>query len=217
MPEGADARDALPRGHRVRIAAALTLLLAAGRALAGSPAFFPADAERGGRLAGPCLTCHGPANPPLGSPPVHPPKLIGERSDAIFLALLEYQRGMRTNPIMQAVAAPLSLQDLRDLSAYLAAEGPLHPPTSADANSWAHDKVHRDCTACHGETGMGEMWGIPVLTGQNRDYLVAALMAYRDGTRRNPTMGPIAARLAPQEIEQLATYFAHQTQLRLTR
>lgn len=187
------------------------------RVEARAPAFFPADAKRGATLAGPCLTCHGPANVLLGNPAVHPPKLIGERPDALFLALLAYQRGTRSNAIMQAVVAPLSLQDLRDLAAYLAAEGPVRPPIAVRVDSWAHEKVHRDCTGCHGESGMGEMWGIPVLTGQHRDYLIAALMAYRDGTRREATMGPIASRLSPQEIEQLAEYFAAQTHLRLTR
>ncbi len=196
----------------------LVLLLGVlGGATAATPAFFPASAERGATLAGACLACHGPAGRPLGNPAVHPPKLIGERPDALFLALLAYQRGMRSNAIMQAVVAPLSLQDLRDLAAYHAAEGPKRPPTAVQVGSWAHEKVHRDCTGCHGESGMGEMWGIPVLTGQFRDYLVAALMAYRDGTRHEPTMGPIASRLTPQEIEQLAEYFSAQTHLRLTR
>ncbi len=192
-------------------------MLALGGARAVDPAYFPADAQRGETLAAPCLTCHGPANPPLGSPPVHPPKLIGNRPDALFYALLAYQRGTRSNAIMQAVVASLSLQDLRDLAAYLAAEGPLKPPIAAAVNSWAHEEVHRNCTACHGESGMGEMWGIPVIAGQNRDYLVAALMAYRDGTRRNATMRAVAMQLTPQEIDQLAEYFSLQQHLRLTR
>jgi cytochrome c553 len=195
----------------------IVLLAASAQAGAATPAYFPADAKRGATLAAPCLTCHGPSDMRLGSPPVHPPKLVGERPDALYLALLAYQRGARRNEIMQAVVAALSLQDMRDLAAYLAAEGPKRPPTPASTDSWAHEKVHRDCTACHGETGMGEMWGIPVLTGQYRDYLVSALMAYRDGARHNDTMGPIAGRLTPQEIEQLADYFAQQMHLRAGR
>jgi cytochrome c553 len=203
------------------IIAALAVLAALAGAQLGAaspvPPFFPASAERGGTLSAPCLVCHGPANVPLGSPAIHPPKLIGQRPDAIYLALLAYQRGTRTSPIMGPIASALSLQDLRDLGAYLAAEGPDKPPIAVDIDSWAHEKVHRDCTGCHGESGMGEMWGIPVITGQNRDYLVYALNGYRDGTRRNATMGPIASRLTPQEIEQLADYFSDQKHLRLTR
>jgi len=170
-----------------------------------------------GAAAVTCLACHGPANVPVGSPAVHPPKLVGQRPEAIYLALLAYQSGARVSPIMGPFAASLSLQQMRDLGAYLAAEGPVRPPTPAESDSWTHEKVHRDCTSCHGETGMGEMWGMPVITGQHADYLIAALNAYRDGTRRDPTMGPIAKSLTRQELEQLAGYFSRQTHLRLTR
>jgi cytochrome c553 len=185
-------------------------------AAASAPPYFPASAERGAALAAPCLACHGASNVPMGSPPLHPPKLVGQRPEAIYLALLAYQRGARQSLIMTPVAASLSLQQMRDLGAYLAAEGPLRPPTPAEVDSWAHEKVHQDCSHCHGESGMGEMWGMLVLTGQHEDYLIAALSAYRDDTRRDPTMGPIAKSLTPQELEQLAHYFARQSHLRLT-
>ena len=210
MPErGRVRREGLRSGLRVCLLAGIVAQAAA------APPFFPANATHGQALAGVCLACHGPLNPPIGAPPVHPPKLAGQRPEAIFLALLAYQRGTRVSPIMAPIAAGLSLQDMRDLGAYLAAGGPVHPPTAAGADTWAHEKVHRDCAPCHGETGMGEMWGIPVLTGQNRDYLLSALTAFRDGSRREPTMGPIAARLTPQEVEQLVDYFSRQTHLRL--
>jgi cytochrome c553 len=53
-----------------------------------------------------------------------------------------------------------------------------------------------------------------VLTGQHEDYLVHALEAYRDGSRSDPTMGPIAATLTPDEIRELAAYFAKQAHLK---
>jgi formylglycine-generating enzyme required for sulfatase activity len=114
---------------------------------------------------------------------------------------------------MAALAGPLSLPDMRDLAAYLAASGPYVPET-AEAGSWAHEKVRRDCTICHGESGMGVMTGVPVLTGQHEDYLVHALQAYRDGSRADATMGPVAKALAPEEIGRLAAYFAAQTHLK---
>ena len=184
-------------------------------ASAAVPAFFPASAERGATIAAPCLACHGPPNVPVGSPLVRPPKLAGQRPEALYLALLAYQSGARHSDIMNPIAAAMSLQQMRDLGAYLAAEGPVRPPTPVQTDSWAHEKVHRDCTSCHGESGMGEMWGMLVLTGQHEDYLIAALNAYRDGTRSDATMGPIAKSLTPQELEQLAAYFASQKHLRL--
>lgn len=201
-------------GTAVGVLALIGMGLAAA---ANAPPFFPANAERGRSLAANCLVCHGPPNVAVGTPLVHPPKLVGQRPDAIYLMLLAYQRGTRRHAIMSAIAATLTIQDMRDLGAYLAAMGPDHPPQVTMTTSWAHEKVHRDCTACHGESGMGELYGIPVITGQHRDYLLAALNAYRDGTRHDPTMTPIAMRLTPDEITQLAEYFSAQEHLRLSR
>jgi cytochrome c553 len=178
--------------------------------------YFPADAARGKTLATACIACHGVADMKLGNPPIRVPLLGGQRPEAIFASLRDYKSGARTSDIMAPMAAGLSLQDMRDLGAYLASSGPVMPGTH-DEGSWAHQKVRRDCTACHGESGMGVMPGVPVLTGQHEDYLVDALNAYSSGARKDPTMGPIAARLKPDEVAQLAAYFAKQKHLDLSK
>jgi cytochrome c553 len=188
-------------------------LLVAGAVDAESRSFFPADPARGRELAAVCLPCHAVPDMPSGSePPCSVPRLRGQRGEAIFLALLDYQSGTRQSAIMSPLVANLSVQDMRDLGAYLSASGPYVPDTYGEG-SWAHEKVRRDCTACHGESGMGVMAGVPVLTGQHEDYLVHALRAYRDGRRADPTMGPIARTLTDEEIERLAVYFAGQSHL----
>jgi cytochrome c553 len=114
------------------------------------------------------------------------------------------------------MVAKLTEQDMRDLGAYLSAGGP-HMPSTAGVDTWAHGKVHRDCTHCHGESGMGVMPGVPVLTGQHADYLVHALEAYRSGDRSNPTMAPVVAKLTPKEVKLLAEYFALQKHLKVSQ
>jgi cytochrome c553 len=188
-------------------------LAAAGPTLAANPSFHPADAARGKTLATVCLTCHGIEGKQAGAPPFHVPKLAGQRAEVIFQALRDYKSGVRTSDVMGPMAAPLSPQDMRDLGEYLSSGGPQKPPQTAGETSWAHDKVHADCTACHGESGMGVMPAIPVLTGQYEDYLLHALNAYRSGGRRNPTMAPIAGTLSPREVGLLAAYFAAQKDL----
>jgi cytochrome c553 len=192
----------------------LVLGLFVGGAVGAEPSsFFPADPERGRALAAVCLPCHGVPGMPSGTePPFSVPRLRGQRGEAIFLALLDYQNGARQSAIMSPWVANLSVQDMRDLGAYLSASGPYVPETYGEG-SWAHEKVRRDCTACHGESGMGVMAGVPVLTGQHEDYLVYALQAYRDGRRADPTMGPIARSLTDEEVERLAAYFAAQSHL----
>lgn len=68
------------------------------------------------------------------------------------------------------------------------------------------------CAACHGPNGnsTNPMW--PVLAGQNAAYLTAQLTYFHDMTRIDPTgvMPPQAAKLSPQDIADLAAYFASQ-------
>ena len=67
------------------------------------------------------------------------------------------------------------------------------------------------CAGCHGTGGVsvGDMF--PNLAGQRYGYLVKQLKAFRDGTRKDPLMGPIAGPLSDQDIENLAAYFSKRT------
>lgn len=191
--------------------------LASHLVFADEVAFYPADAERGKTLAAPCLACHGMPNMPSGTTPsFRVPLLAGQRGEVIFQALRDYQSGKRQSAVMQPMVATLSLQDMRDLGAYLSASGP-YVPNTHDEGSWAHQKVHSDCTICHGESGMGVTAGVPVLTGQHEDYLVYALKSYQNGTRSNESMGPIANKLSDEEIEKLAHYFSNQEHLKVSQ
>ncbi len=66
------------------------------------------------------------------------------------------------------------------------------------------------CAACHGATGisMNPMW--PNLAGQKEQYLVKQIKAFRDGSRKDPTMAPMVAGLSDDDIANLAAYFAAQ-------
>ncbi|MFL6622030.1 MAG: c-type cytochrome [Sulfurifustis sp.] len=64
------------------------------------------------------------------------------------------------------------------------------------------------CQACHGADGNSTGPQFPRLAGQYPDYLVQALMEYKNGERKNPIMAPFAAQLSPRDMEDLAAYFA---------
>jgi cytochrome c553 len=66
------------------------------------------------------------------------------------------------------------------------------------------------CAACHGATGesMNPMW--PNLKGQKELYLARQIKAFRDGTRKDPTMAPMVAGLTDDDIANLAAYYAAQ-------
>lgn len=64
------------------------------------------------------------------------------------------------------------------------------------------------CAACHGANGQSVADNIPNLAGQRAAYLESQLRALKAGTRKAPSMNAIAAQLAPQEIVDVAAYFA---------
>ncbi|MDJ0739735.1 MAG: cytochrome c [Gammaproteobacteria bacterium] len=64
------------------------------------------------------------------------------------------------------------------------------------------------CVSCHGMNGISPIPNYPNLKGQNEQYLVKALRAYRDGQRNDPTMSPMARPLSDKDIDDLAAYFS---------
>jgi len=64
------------------------------------------------------------------------------------------------------------------------------------------------CAGCHGANGISSnnMW--PNLAGQKEAYLVKQLKAFRDGTRKDPTMSSMAKPLSDADIANLAAYFS---------
>ena len=67
------------------------------------------------------------------------------------------------------------------------------------------------CAACHGATGISVADTIPNLAGQRQAYLEAQLRALKAGTRKAAVMNAIAAQLGPQDITDVAAYFASLT------
>lgn len=64
------------------------------------------------------------------------------------------------------------------------------------------------CTGCHGMNGKSTMPANPNLAGQKEAYLVKAMKAYRDGTRKDPMMNAMAAALTDADIDDIAAFYA---------
>jgi cytochrome c553 len=65
------------------------------------------------------------------------------------------------------------------------------------------------CISCHGQQGMGNASaGYPYLAGLPIDYIKNQLTAFRDGSRSNAVMKPIASALTTQEIAAVAEYYS---------
>ena len=67
------------------------------------------------------------------------------------------------------------------------------------------------CIGCHGIAGyqssFPEVHRVPMISGQNAQYIVASLQAYAKGERKHPTMRGIAGMLTEQEMADLGAFY----------
>jgi cytochrome c553 len=171
--------------------------------------------EAGQAKAAVCAACHGAdgnsANPEW-------PSLAGQHPNYLTRQLQAFKDGTRSNPLMSPMAAPLSPQDMADLSAWFAAQaakgGTADPALVASGQRLYRggdaDRGVSACIACHGPNGRGNLpGGIPALGGQHATYTAAQLKAYAAGERRSDTnqiMRNIAAAMTPDEITAVSAY-----------
>jgi cytochrome c553 len=175
-----------------------------------APAYAEGDAAHGKVLAYTCLGCHGIPNYKNVYPTYSVPELRGQHPEYIVAALKAYKSGERGHPTMHAHASTLSDQEMLDIAAYLGGEAIKTASAGAAPDPAGMPAAVATCAACHGHNGVGIMGIYPTLSGQHADYLEHSLTAYRTGARKNGIMAPFASQLKPEEIKQVAEYFAAQ-------
>jgi len=70
------------------------------------------------------------------------------------------------------------------------------------------------CTGCHGIVNYNNTYPtyhVPRIGGQNAEYLVISLKAFRSGERTHNNMNLQAEALSDQDIEDIAVYLAAQS------
>jgi cytochrome c553 len=159
-----------------------------------------------------CYGCHGVANYKNAYPDYSVPKLKHQNAAYVIAALQEYRSGERPHATMHAQAVSLSDQDIEDIAAYLQGPEPIKPTAAAAGKA---PKQVAACIACHGEDGLGVEAPLnpkpAVLAGQHIDYLEQALVAYKNGRRKNVVMDGMAQLLTTDEdIKIAAAYFSAQ-------
>ncbi len=114
------------------------------------------------------------------------------------------------------LARPLAgVAALSVLSALIGCDTPRHGsmPIVDGVQNQAAAKLHT-CAACHGPQGVSRAEIFPNLAGQQKDYIVAQLTAFRDRTRQDRDakayMSGFAAHLDPVTMQDFAAYYAAQ-------
>jgi cytochrome c553 len=208
---------------RTSMLAALSLT---ALALCSAPAFAQAagkpDLARAKQIAETvCAACHGADG--NSAVPVNP-NLAGQGAEYISRQLANFKAGIRVNPIMQGMAAPLTPDEMVALGLYFAQQ-------KAKGNTAKDPKLVEmaqtlyragdattglpACSACHSPTGVGVPKNYPRLSGQYSDYTYAQLKAFKAGERgddkdgkdvQGRIMGAVAARMTDTQMKALADY-----------
>ena len=183
-------------------------------AAVGDPTLGKSVAER-------CVECHGPRGL-SESPDV--PHLAGQHAGYLLTALNAYRSGLRGGKDVQLIAevvAGLTPEDTANVAAYYGSLTPfadsVAPGSEAaeaarEAATWDPVAVGRStaeaCAGCHGEAGNDALPGMPSLAGQPKGYLLAAMAAYKDGSRKHDEMQAFVEMLEPSDLESVARYYA---------
>jgi cytochrome c553 len=170
---------------------------------------------RGQQLASTvCAACHG-ANG-VGTAPANP-NLAGQSAGYIAVQLAAFKSGARPSPVMQGMAAGLAPEDMAAVGAYYESQKPAQGMGRDKALAQRGQQIWRSgvksigvpaCAGCHGPAGGGLPVQYPRLAGQNAELSVGWLKAYANGSRPHAVMGPIAAKLAENDIKAVAEYIA---------
>ena len=169
-----------------------------------------------------CSGCHGPDG---NSTQAANPSLAGQHAAYTLKQLMNFRprdgkAPERPSPVMGAIVAQVPADQLRGLAAYFEGQTPRSRAARDPQLVKLGQALYRGgnaargiaaCTACHGPSGAGVPAQFPRLAGQQPEYTVAQLKAFRVGERSNDpnrAMRSLAERLTDREIAAVAEYIA---------
>ena len=162
--------------------------------------------ENGKRLAAACAKCHGEDG---NSKIPGTPSLAGQQPRYFVVALQEYLHRERKIDPMHALLPRLSRLDKESLALYFASQTPAQRAAPSVGNPVAGEPLTAVCGGCHGFHGVSTDAATPSLAGQDAQYLVNAMKAYRK-TREHEGMRRYVAPLSDKDIDNIAAFYAVQ-------
>jgi cytochrome c553 len=168
-----------------------------------------ANAETIEQRIAPCLACHGEKGQ---SETENTPSLGGQQAPYTLIQLFMFREKLRTFEPMNEMTKPLTDDDLRVFSDFIAKMP--KPAAPADAGDPARlqrgqalVQQHR-CDTCHNLDLSGKE-NVPRIANQREDYLAKTLAEYKDNSRRgyDGSMADVMGPITPEQIADLA-YFA---------
>lgn len=159
--------------------------------------------DKGKAAAAACAECHGEDG--NGTAPGIP-SLAGQQPIYFVAAIRAYLDGRRDKPTMEMLRA-LDRVDLESLAFYYASQTPAVRSQPAVGDPVAGEPLTASCGGCHGSQGVSTDATTPTLAGQDAQYLVDAIKAYRDRSRHHDVMRDDNT---DKEIADIAAFYAAQ-------
>ena len=171
----------------------------ASRTPAQRPAPPRGDPKAGEPQTAMCGGCHGPSGV---SRDAATPSLAAQDPQYLVKSIRAY-RTSRQHWGMQRFVAGLTDKDIENISAFYA----IQQSRPADTIPSTARELAAKCDRCHDAEDTPQMV-TPILRGQDKDYLVMALRAYRDDKRESTTMHRMSILYSNAVIDDIASYYA---------
>lgn len=160
------------------------------------------DPVAGEPLAAVCAGCHGSHGVSTDSAT---PSLAGQDPNYLAHAITAYHTS-RKNALMSHVVANLNEKAVADIAAFYSTQ----KSKPAENGQVLLIKTVEKCDHCHAGNSDNPALAIPTVNAQDKDYLVLALRAYRDGRRGNSMMHSMSWPYSDSIFESLASHYASQ-------
>jgi cytochrome c553 len=164
----------------------------------GAPPF--GDPAAGEPLTGVCGGCHGVRGM---STDAATPTLASQEPHYLAAAIRAYGK-TRRHEVMERQIMKLTASDIENIAAYYSVQ----KAQPADRGRGLVQQLAEKCDRCHGP-GIDDP-GIPKISGQDKDYLVMALRAYRDDRRESSAMHRMSLPFSDAVIDSIAALYANQ-------
>jgi cytochrome c553 len=165
-----------------------------------APAF--GDPVAGEPLTAVCGGCHGPHGV---STDTATPNLAGQDARYLVDAIKSYSK-TRRHEGMQAFVGDLSQHDIEDIAAFYSVQA----SRPAEMGQTIVQELIDKCDRCHGAGVQNASMAVPFIRGQDKDYLIMALRAYRDDRRASSMMHNMSLPYSDSIIESAASFYASQ-------
>jgi cytochrome c553 len=159
------------------------------------------DPAAGEPLTAVCGGCHGSHGV---STDAATPNLAGQDARYLVNAIKAYPK-TRRHEGMEAYVADLSQKDIENIAAFYS----IQKSRPAEKGQTIVQEVIQKCNRCHDASVDNASMAVPKIDGQDKDYLIMALRAYRDDRRESSMMHNMSLPYSDSIIESVSSHYAN--------